>query len=40
MNQVYEECPMFQAQQRFPELMNAAFSRLNNNPYAQMYNFG
>jgi len=31
MNHVFEECPIFQAQQQFPEPMNAAFSRPNNN---------
>ena len=33
MNHVFEECPVFQTQQHFSEPMNAAFSRLNNNPY-------
>jgi len=40
MNHVFEECPMFQAQQQYPEPMNVAFSRPNNNPYAQTYNPG
>ena len=31
---------MFQAQQQYPEPMNAAFSRPNNNPYAPTYNPG
>ena len=40
MNHVFEECPVFQAQQHFSEPMNAAFSRPKNNPYAPMYNPG
>ena len=40
MNHVFEECLVFQTQQQYPESMNAAFSRLNNNPYAPMYNPG
>jgi len=38
MNYVFEECPMFQAQQQYLESMNAVFSRPNNNPYSQTYN--
>jgi len=38
MNHVFEECPVFQAQQQYPELMNTAFLRPNNNPYAPTYN--
>ena len=37
MNHVFEECPVFQAQQQYHEPMNAAFSRPNNNPYAPTY---
>ena len=40
MNDVFEECPVFQAQQLLSEPMNAAFSRPNNNPYAPTYNPG
>ena len=40
MNHVFEECPVFQAQQQYHEPMNAAFSRPNNNPYAPTYNPG
>ena len=40
MNHVFEECPVFQVQQHFSKLMNAAFSRPNNNPYAPTYNPG
>ena len=40
MNHVYEEYPVFQAQQHFSEPMNAAFSRPNNDPYAPTYNSG
>ena len=32
MNHVFEEYPVFQAQQQYHELMNAAFLRPNNNP--------
>ena len=39
MNLVFEEYPVFQAQQQYPELMNA-FSRPNNNPYTPPYNPG
>ena len=35
---MFEECPVFQAQQQYPKPMNAAFSRPNNNPYAPIYN--
>jgi len=40
MNHMFEECPIFYAQQIFSEHMNAAYSRPHNNPYAQTYNFG
>ena len=40
MNYLFEECHVSQAQQHSPELMNAAFSRLNNNPYTPTYNLG
>jgi len=40
MNHVFEECPVFNAQQIYPKLMNVAFSRPHNNLYAQMYNSG
>ena len=40
MNHIFEECPVFQAQQQYPEPMNTAFSSLNNNLYAQTYNPG
>jgi len=40
MNYVFEECPMFQAQQQFSEPINATFLRPSNNSYAQTYNPG
>ena len=40
MNYVFEECPIFQAQQMCPDKMNAAFTRPNDNLYAQTYNPG
>ena len=38
MNHLFEECPIFNAQQMYLEPMNAAFSRPQNDPYAQTYN--
>jgi len=38
INHVFEECPIFKAQQIYPEPMNAAFSRPQNDPYTQTYN--
>jgi len=40
MNHVFEECSIFNAQQMYPENMNAAFSRPQKNSYAQTYNPG
>ena len=33
INHVFEECPIFNAQQMYPEPMNAAFSRPQNDSY-------
>jgi len=40
MNHMFDECPVFQAQQYYHEPMNAAFSRPNNDSCAQTYNPG
>ena len=37
-NHVFEECSVFLAHQMLSKNMNAAFTRLTNNPYAQTYN--
>ena len=37
INHVFEECPIFHAQQICPELMNAASARLNNNLITHIY---
>jgi len=39
-NNIFEECPVFQAHQVPPEHMNAAYSRPQHNPYSQTYNLG
>ena len=39
-NHVFEECPVFHAQQVPPEHLNAAYSRPSHNPYSQTYNPG
>ena len=38
MNYVFEECLVFNAQQMYPEPMNAAFLRPHNTSYTQTYN--
>ena len=40
MNNVFEECPVLNTQQMYPEPINAAFSRPQNDSYAQTYNHG
>ena len=35
LNHVFKECPVYLAQQMLPDNMNAAFARLNNNPYSK-----
>jgi len=40
MDHVFEEYPVFITHQTLPEHMNAAFTRLANNPYSSTYNPG
>jgi len=40
LTHLFEECPVYQAQQMFPDSMNAAYTRPNYNPYSKTYNLG
>ena len=40
LTQIFEECPVYQAQQMLPDGMNASFTRSNSNPYSKTYNPG
>ena len=35
LTHLFEECPAYQAQQMFPENMNATYARPNYNPYSK-----
>jgi len=37
---LFKECPVYQAQQIFPDSMNAAYTRPNYSPYSKTYNQG
>ena len=37
---LFEECTVYQAQQMFPNSMNAAYTRPNYSPYSKTYNPG
>ena len=40
LNYVFKECPVYLAQQMLSGNMNAAFAKLNNNPYFKTYTPG
>jgi len=40
LTHLFEECPVYQAQQMFPDSMNVAYTRPNYNPYFKTYNSG
>jgi len=40
LNHIFEECPVFLAQQMLLDNMNATFARPNNNLYSKTYNLG
>ena len=40
LTHLFEECLVYQAQQMFPESMNAVYNRPNYNPYSKTYNPG
>ena len=40
LTHIFEECPVYLAQQMLPDGMNRAFTRPNFNPYSKTYNPG
>jgi len=40
LTHIFEECPVYQAQQMLPDNMNISFTRQNYNPYSKTYNPG
>ena len=40
LTHIFEECPVYQAQQMLPDGMNASFIIPNFNPYSKTYNPG